>query len=136
MLQYQISDVVDTSQLVTHVTIVGKLIPVNNKNYMKLVRLAYEFRKSVLYATRMIAKELPTNAILRELRAILNKAYGDSAYKVAKAIVEACRFNGGYPHSRHDRVGPERHAPLARPREKNREQYKQLFCISEVVSNG
>jgi len=28
---------------------------------------------------------------------MLNKAYGDSAYKAAKAVVESCRFSGGDP---------------------------------------
>ncbi|OYT47981.1 MAG: hypothetical protein B6U85_03885 [Desulfurococcales archaeon ex4484_42] len=64
---------------------------------MRLVRLARDFRRAVLYATRMISKGIKVNDILKELRGMLNKAYGDSAYKVAKAIVEGCRFNGGEP---------------------------------------
>ena len=98
MLQYQISDVVDASKLVTHTTIISKLIPTSPEDHMKLVKLAYDFRRAVLYATRMISKGMKSNDILRELRSMLNKAYGDSAYKVAKAIVEGCRFNGGEPH--------------------------------------
>ena len=35
--------------------------------------------------------------VLRELRKRLNKAYADSAFKTAKAIVEGCSFNGGNP---------------------------------------
>ena len=63
MLQYQINSerVVDATKLVSHVTIVGKLVPISNEDYMKLVRLAHNFRKTVIYATRMIAKEHPTN---------------------------------------------------------------------------
>jgi len=53
--------------------------------------------------------------VLRELRFMLNKAYGDSAYKLAKAIVEGCRFNGG--NSRHIKV-------------------KRLFIASEGLAIG
>ncbi|MCD6196599.1 MAG: hypothetical protein J7J82_07440 [Staphylothermus sp.] len=77
---------------------------------MKLARLAYDFGKAVIYTTRMISKELPTNTILKEVRAMLNKAYGDSAYKIAKALVEGAKFNGGNP--RHIKV-------------------KRLFIVSE-----
>ncbi len=45
----------------------------------------------------MIARGLEENSVLRELRRVLNKAYADSAYKVAKAIVRGCVFNGGNP---------------------------------------
>jgi IS605 OrfB family transposase len=45
----------------------------------------------------MIARGLEENSVLRELRRVLNKAYADSAYKVAKAMVRACVFNGGSP---------------------------------------
>ena len=109
MLQYQTSDVIAT-RLITYTTIIGKLIPTSPENHMKLVRLAYDFRRAVLYATRMIGKDMKTNDILKELRNMLNKAYGDSAYKVAKAIVEGCRFNGGEP--RHIKI-------------------KRLFIVSE-----
>jgi len=59
--------------------------------------LAHNFRRAVLYATRMIANGMDANTILRELREMLNKAYADSAYKAAKAVVEGCRFSGGDP---------------------------------------
>jgi IS605 OrfB family transposase len=45
----------------------------------------------------MIARGLEENSVLRELRRVLNKAYADSAYKVAKAMVRGCVFNGGNP---------------------------------------
>ena len=95
--QYQTNDVVDASKLVTHVTIVGRLIPETGEDFMKLVRLAHDFRRAVLYATRMVVKGMDANTILKELSAMLNKAYGDSAYKVAKAIVEGCKCGGGNP---------------------------------------
>ena len=49
MLQYQINSkgVIDATKLVSHVTIVGKLVPISNEDYMKLVRLAHDFRKAV-----------------------------------------------------------------------------------------
>ncbi len=98
MLRYQISNgVINGLSVINYVTIIGKLVPVNPEDYMKLVILAYDFRKAVLYATRMITKNIDPNSILRELRRMLNKAYGDSAYKIAKALVEGCRFNGGEP---------------------------------------
>jgi len=95
--RYQISEVIEASNLITHVTIVGKLIPATPDDYMKLVRLAHDFKRTVLYATRMIAKGMKTNDILKELRNMLNKAYADAAYKSAKAIVKGCKFNGGTP---------------------------------------
>ena len=111
MLRYQTSNyVVDASSLIRHVTITGKLVPTSPENYMKLVRLAHDFRRAVLYATRMITSNMNTNAILKELRNMLNKAYGDSAYKTAKTLVEGCKHNGGNP--RHIRV-------------------KKLFIVSE-----
>jgi len=48
VLQYQISDVVDASKLVTHTTVIGKLIHTSQEDYMKLVKLAYELRRAVL----------------------------------------------------------------------------------------
>ncbi|WP_264890766.1 hypothetical protein [Vulcanisaeta souniana] len=98
MSQYQMSDdVVDATPLIKYVTVIGRLVPISSEDYMKLVRLAYDFKKAVLYATRMIAKGIDANSILRELRSMLNKAYGDSAYKVAKAIVEGCEYSNGNP---------------------------------------
>ncbi|BDR92908.1 hypothetical protein Vsou_20010 [Vulcanisaeta souniana JCM 11219] len=102
--------VVDASKLVAHVTIAGRLVPEASDDFMKLARLAHDFRKAVLYATRMIARGVDANSILRELRSMLNKAYGDSAYKVAKALVEGCRYSNG--NLRHIKV-------------------KKLFIVSE-----
>jgi len=95
--QYRMGEAVNAYELVKHVTVVGRLTPVTDEDSMKLTRLAYDFRRAVLYATRMIVGSMDVNAILSELRGMLNKAYGDSAYKVAKAVVEGCKFNGGDP---------------------------------------
>lgn len=97
MSQYRTSRVIDAVGLVKYTTVSGRLVPVSSEDYMKLVRLAYEFRRAVLYATRMIAKGMDSKEILRKMRRMLNKAYGDSAYKLAKTLVEGCRFNGGNP---------------------------------------
>ena len=102
MSQYQTSKAVDAVELVKYVTVTGRLAPISSEDYMKLVRLAYDFRKAVVYATRMIVKGMKVNDVLRKLRGMLNKAYGDSAYKLAKTLVEGCRFNGSDP--RHIRV--------------------------------
>ena len=93
MSQYQTNDVVNASGLVIHVTIIGRLVPLTSVDYMKLVRLAHDFRRAVQIATRMIAKGVGASDVLREVRSMLNKAYGDSAYKVARAIIEGCKFH-------------------------------------------
>jgi len=91
----QTSSVIDASSIVNYVTIIGRVYPTSSGDYMRLVRLAWDFRRAVQVSTRMIARGLEENSVLRELRRVLNKAYADSAYKVAKAIVEGCIFNGG-----------------------------------------
>jgi len=95
--QCQTSSVVDASSIVDYVTIIGRVYPASSEDYMRLVRLARNFRRAVQVATRMIARGLEENSVLRELRRVLNKAYADSAYKVAKAMVRGCVFNGGNP---------------------------------------
>jgi len=95
--QCQTSSVVDASSIVDYVTIIGRVYPASSEDYMRLVRLARDFRRAVQVATRMIARGLEENSVLRELRRVLNKAYADSAYKVAKAMVKGCVFNGGNP---------------------------------------
>jgi predicted transposase len=88
---------VDASKLVRYVTVIGRLAPISSEDHMKLARLAHDFRRAVLMATRMVAKGVREVEVLRELRERLNKAYADSAFKAAKAIVEGCSFNGGNP---------------------------------------
>ncbi|MCC6021616.1 MAG: hypothetical protein LM560_00640 [Desulfurococcaceae archaeon] len=97
MSQYQTSSVVDVSSIVNYVTIIGRVYPASSEDYMRLVRLAWDFRRAVHVATRMIARGLEENSVLKELRRVLNKAYADSAYKTAKAMVDGCVFNGGNP---------------------------------------
>jgi len=97
VLQSRTSNVVDAFTVVNYVTITGKLHPVSGEDYMRLVRLAWDFKNAVRITTRMIAKGVGRNNILKELRGMLNKAYADSAYKLAKAMVEGCLFNGCNP---------------------------------------
>ena len=91
------SSLVNGADVVRYVTVTGRLVSLTSEDYMKLARLARDFRRAVVYATRMIAKRLDRSEVLRELRGMLNKAYGDSAYKVAKALVEGAKFNDGDP---------------------------------------
>jgi IS605 OrfB family transposase len=91
------TEVVSASEFVKYVTITGKLVPISIEDHMKLARLAHDFKRAVLMATRMVAKGVREAEVLRELRKRLNKAYADSAFKTAKAIVEGCSFNGGNP---------------------------------------
>jgi len=84
-------------KLAEYATIQGLLLPETPEDHLRLIRLAYEFRRAVTYATRMIARGVGERAALRELRSMLNKAYGDSAYKVAKMLVRSCASNGGDP---------------------------------------
>ena len=91
------AEVVDASKLVKYVTVTGRLVPISIEDHMKLARLAHDFKRAVLMATRMVAKGVREAEVLRELRKRLNKAYADSAFKTAKAIVEGCLFNGGNP---------------------------------------
>lgn len=102
MSRCQTSSAVRAEKLIPYATVVGRLTANTCDDYMKLVRLAYEFRKAVTYAARMVVRGVNVNEALKELRGMLNKAYGDSAYKVARAIVKGCRLNGGDP--RHIKV--------------------------------
>ena len=97
MSQYRTSSIVDASTLIEYATIAGKLIPASSEDHMKLARIAWEFRKAVQVASRMIARGVEANAVLKELRRPLNKAYADSAFKLAKAIVGGCVATGGDP---------------------------------------
>ena len=98
MSQYQTSStVVNTSTLVEYATITGRVIPASSEDYMKLTRLAWSFKGAVQVATQMIAEGVDSSDVLKELRKMLNKAYADSAFKIAKAIVRGCVASGGDP---------------------------------------
>jgi len=82
---------------VTHVTIVGRVIPTNRDSYMELVLLAYEFRKALIKAVKMYAEEVSREAIVKEITRELNLGYADTIYKIAKLIVEGARSNSSNP---------------------------------------
>ena len=82
---------------ITHVTITGKIIPLNSENYMELVLLAHRFRKSLAKAIKMYTKGLDRGTIVKEITKELNLGYADTIYKLAKLVVEGARNNGSNP---------------------------------------
>ena len=82
---------------ITHVTITGRIIPLDNESYMELVLLARRFRKSLTKAVKMHAKGVDRNTIVKEVTKELNLGYADTTYKLAKLIVEGARHNGSNP---------------------------------------
>jgi len=82
---------------ITHVTITGRVIPLDNESYMELVLLAYRFRKSLIKAVKMYAKGLDKNTIVKEITKVLNLGYADTIYKLAKLIVKGARRNNSNP---------------------------------------
>ena len=89
-------------ELVSHVTIMGKLIPETNEEYMKLARLAWSFRRAVELMVREVESDTLMKDVTKKLYHVLpNYIYLESAYKHAKLIVEGCRFNNGSPRHIH-----------------------------------
>ena len=82
---------------ITHVTITGRVIPLDNESYMELVLLAYRFRKSLIKAVKMYAKGLNKNTIVKEITKELNLGYADTIYKLAKLIVKGAKHNNSSP---------------------------------------
>ncbi len=79
---------------ITHVTITGRIVPLDNDSYMELVLLAYRFRESLVKAVKMYAKGVDRNTIVKEITRELNLGYADTIYKIAKLIVEGTKHNG------------------------------------------
>ncbi len=82
---------------ITHATIIGRVVPLDNESYMELVLLAYRFRKALTKAIKMYAKGLDKNIIVKEITRELNLGYADTIYKLAKLIVEGAKSNGSNP---------------------------------------
>ena len=82
---------------VAHITITGRIIPLDNDNYMELVLLAHRFRKSLAKAIKMYAKGINRNTIVKEVTKELNLGYADTIYKLAKLIVAGARHNNSNP---------------------------------------
>jgi len=63
---------------ITHITVTGRIIPLDKDNYMELVLLAYRFRKSLVKAIKMCAKGIDKNTIVKEVTRELNLGYADT----------------------------------------------------------
>lgn len=94
----------EVEELITHVTVMARLIPETTENYMKLVRLAWSFKRTVELMTREIGNSTPMKGATKKLYHVLpNYIYLESAYKHAKLVVEGTRFNNGNPRHIHIR---------------------------------
>ncbi len=82
---------------ITHVTITGRIIPLDNDSYMELVLLAHRFRKLLVKAVKMYAKGIDKSTIVKEITKELNLGYADTIYKLAKLMVRGTRHNGSNP---------------------------------------
>ncbi len=82
---------------ITHATIIGRVVPLNNEGYMELVLLAYRFRKALVKAIKMYTKGIDRNTIVKEITKELNLGYADTIYKLAKLIVKGIRHNESNP---------------------------------------
>ena len=91
-------------ELIPHVTVIGKVIPETTNNHMKLVRLAWSFRRVVELMIREVVNGTSMKDAAKKLYQILpNYIYLESAYKHAKLIVEGCKSNNGNPRHIHVR---------------------------------
>ncbi len=81
----------------THVTITGRIVPLNNEVYAELVLLAYRFREALVKAVKMYTKGVDKNTIVKKITKELNLGYADTIYKLAKLIVEGAIHNGSNP---------------------------------------
>ena len=89
-------------ELVTHVTVIGKLVPETSEDYMKVARLAWSFRRAVELMVREIANGTSMKEATKRLYHVLpNYVYLESAYKHAKLIAEGCKFNNSNPKHIH-----------------------------------
>ncbi len=90
--------------ILSHLTIIGMLIPETAEDYMKLVRLAWSFRKVAELMVREVVNGSSMKSATKKLyHALPNYIYLESAYKHAKLIVEGTRFNNGNPRHIHVR---------------------------------
>jgi len=94
----------NVEELVPHVTVIGKLLPETPGDYMKLVRLAWSFRRAVELMIREVVNGTSMKDATKKVYYLLpNYVYLESAYKHAKLIIEGCRFNNGNPRHIHVR---------------------------------
>jgi len=57
--------------LITHITVIGKLIPHSNEDYMKLARLAWSFRRAVELMIREVANGTSMMDATKKLYSVL-----------------------------------------------------------------
>ncbi|MEM1777989.1 MAG: hypothetical protein QXU96_01305 [Ignisphaera sp.] len=82
---------------VTHVTVTGRITPLNSEDHVKLCYLAYKFRRNLVRAVKMYARGVDKLVIVKEITRELNLGYADTIYKMGKLIVEGARRNGSNP---------------------------------------
>jgi IS605 OrfB family transposase len=83
---------------VDFITIHGLLTPERQEDYLRLVRLCYEFKKAVNIAVRLQLDGVSKSEGRKILRELLNNWwYAYSAWNYAKMLVEGCKSNGGNP---------------------------------------
>ncbi len=91
-------------ELVPHVTVIGKLFPETPEGHMKLVRLAWSFKRAVELMIREVMSGTSMKDATKKLYHVLpNYVYLESAYKHAKLVVEGCKSNNGNPRHVHVR---------------------------------
>ena len=92
----------NVDELISHVTVIGKLVLETTEDYMRLVRLAWSFRKAVDMMIREVINNTPMKDATKKLHHLLpNYVYLESAYKHAKLMVEGCKSNNGNPRHIH-----------------------------------
>mgnify|MGYP001773136858 CR=1 FL=1 len=88
--------------LITHATVVAKLVPNSPEDHMKLVRLVWSFRRVTELMVREVMNGSSVKEAAKKLHNILpNYVYLESAYKHAKLIVGGSRINNGNPKHIH-----------------------------------
>ncbi len=92
----------NVDELISHVTVIGKLVLETPEDFMRLVRLVWSFRRAVKLMVREVINSTPMRDATKKLYQILSDyIYLESAYKHAKLIVEGCKFNNGNPRQIH-----------------------------------
>jgi len=91
--------VIPFEQVVNTVTISGKIVKISNEPELR--KLLTRFSIATMIASKLLWKGYPENIVVNEVKQLLNNAwYTECALKQAKAIIEACRENGGEPYKR------------------------------------
>jgi len=81
---------------INYVTIVGRIF-CYGKDYQRLVYLAYNFRKEVIKALKMLAKGLDKKYVTKVITEDLNQGYAKSAIDIAKLIIKGVDYHSSNP---------------------------------------